>query len=171
MMWDVVELRRASFSGEIHTVVPKRDQPRFRDSGLDLDEGGRTEGVIEELLRPSPDYLYWFSGQLGQPDRLEGLLIVALPSEGPADIGCDDPHILRRQAEKRSRRVFQSEGRLRGGPQAHLVSFDLRQSRVRFDGGVRDVTVQVRLLEHIVSCISPLAEIPTFSRGLSLRRH
>src|SRR5208283_4172868 len=101
MIGDVVELRRASFSGKIHTVVPKRNQPCVCDSGLYLDEGGRTEGVIEELLRPSPDYLYWFSGQLGQPDCLEGLLVVALPSEGPADIGCDDPHILRREAEKR----------------------------------------------------------------------
>ena len=54
----IVELRRASFPGPVHTEVPKRHQPRFGPPCLYFDGRGGWERVVKELLGSGPNHLH-----------------------------------------------------------------------------------------------------------------
>ena len=107
MIRDVVEQLRPAGAGKVDVVVPKHGLALFGEARLDLDDGGRPEGVIEELLLPAPAHLDGLAGRLGQPRGLDGLLAGALAAESAADEGRDDAHVLRLEAEGAGNLVLQ----------------------------------------------------------------
>ena len=80
-------------------VVPEHGLAVLGEARLDLDDGGRPEGVIEEFLLPAPAHLHGLAGRLGQPGRLDRLLAAALAAESAPDEGGDHPHVVRGQAQ------------------------------------------------------------------------
>ena len=73
MMRDRVEMRRAPVAGAEDAVIPEGHFPRGIDPGIDFDDGGGPERVVEKLLLAAPHHLHRPAGGLGQPRGLDRL--------------------------------------------------------------------------------------------------
>jgi hypothetical protein len=74
MVRDVVELLRSALAGGEDLVVPKRDAASVAGARPDLDDSGRTEGVVEELLGAAPYDLDRLARLLGEACGFDSLL-------------------------------------------------------------------------------------------------
>ena len=112
---------RASRSpAPITCAVPQHDLA-VRHSRADLHHRRRPEPVEEEFLRAAVHHLHRFARDLRQPRRFHRLLRFRFAAEPAAHVAGDDPHVRRRQSQRRRHRVLHPERRLRAGPHRHLA--------------------------------------------------
>ena len=160
---DIVELLRAALAGADHLIAPRNDllgrvQPRANG-----DHRRRVERVEEELLGAIPYHSHRFAGRDGEPRRLDRLLRRALPTESAADVGRDDPHLLGRELQRARHLRLQRERSLRARPDGDSsVGTHRRDGRVRLHRRVRDVSLEVLLLDHLHRRLLSVRDVPGF---------
>ena len=144
---NVVEVIGLAIATTHRLEIPECDPICTGEPGSNLHNGGWTERIVEELLSAVPHHLHRPSRGFRQTRRFHCLRPIGFSAKAAAYIGRDDAHVLLGHVQRLRHLPLHLKRRLRAGPHCDTVPVHSGQRRVRFRGGVRNVTVPVDFLD------------------------